>query len=132
MNGERKSHPKNAEGPFYVEDGMCLSCRAAQEQAPALMGYDEEGAGHCYIRRQPANDEETYRAVRALWSSEARAIRYRGDDLQVLRRIAELGLADMCDHPVPEASWPVLRNYVTFEVVTSSSSSGSSRPSRSW
>lgn len=91
-----KAHPCNAPGPFYVEDGCCITCGVPEATAPELFGWTE-GEVHCFVRRQPANPEETDAMVRALWSAEAECIRYRGTDPALLKRIAELGSAHLCD-----------------------------------
>ncbi len=108
-------HPKNAPGPFYVEEGCCTACMAPHAEAPDLMGFDAE-QGHCYIRQQPRGKAETYSAIRALWSSEFGCLRYAGDDPDILRRLVEAGLAYNCDQSLPLAVQPLLRNHVTFAV----------------
>lgn len=112
MTCERKPHPKNAPGPFYVEDGCCITCLAPHVHAPTLMGFDDL-EGHCFVRQQPQTDEEIYRAILAVWSSEVQCLRYRGHDRDILRRLAEIGVGEVCDHPLTTAS-PILRNHVTF------------------
>jgi hypothetical protein len=81
--------------------------------APTLMGFDE-AEGRCFFSRQPANEEELYRAARAVWSSELRCLRHGGRDPQVPRRLAEIGSADACDHPPLLGADLTLRNHVTF------------------
>src|SRR5262245_36568713 len=84
-----KRFPKNAPGPFWVENDMCMSCGAPEHEAPELMAFDEE-ANHCYFKRQPITPEETERAVRAVWASCCSAVRYSGDDPLILKRLREL------------------------------------------
>jgi len=91
-----KAHPSNAPGPFYVEEGCCIACAVPHQIAPDLFGWTE-GDTHCFVRRQPADPAETDAMVRALWSGEVDCIRYRGADPALLKRIAELGSADLCD-----------------------------------
>ena len=86
-NSER--FPKNAPGPFWVENGMCISCRAPEHEAPDLIASDDE-TGHCYFKKQPATPEETERAVRAVRASCCDAVQYCGDDPLVLQRLREL------------------------------------------
>lgn len=112
MSRERKPHPKNAPGPFYVEDGCCMTCMAPHVQAPTLMGFDDLD-GHCFIRQQPQTDDEVYRAIRAVRSAEVQCLRYSGHDPDIVRRLGEFGEGDACDHPLP-ISTPLLRNHVTF------------------
>lgn len=104
-------HRLDMAGPFYVIDGQCMACGAPEQQAPALMSNEE---GHCYFLRQPITAEETNRAIRALFVSCCGAVRYGGQDPEVLRRLAELGEADRCDHPPPGDHVAVRRSLVTF------------------
>ncbi len=115
MSDTRIRHPKNAPGPFYVEQGCCTACMAPHAEAPDLMGFDVE-EGHCYIRQQPSDKGATYRAIRALWSSELGCLRYAGDDPDILRRLVEAGLAYNCDKSLPLRAKPLLRNHVTFTI----------------
>lgn len=113
MSSKYVPHPRNAPGPFYVVNGCCTACMAPHVEAPSLMGFDE-AEGHCFFGRQPADEEELYRAVRAVRSSELQCLRYGGDDAGVLRRLAEIGEADACDRTPPPGAGTVLRDHVTF------------------
>jgi hypothetical protein len=117
-------YPENAPGPFYVQNGCCTACMAPHAEAPSLMGFDEQHS-HCYFRKQPQTNEETYRAIRAVWSSELDCLRYAGDNPQIQRRLAEVGAGELCDKPLPAGTRPGLglRNHVTF--VAKSSTEGS-------
>jgi hypothetical protein len=84
---EQKRYHLNAEGPFYVEDGECLSCMMPEYVAPELMGYDAERA-HCYFKRQPSTPEELEHAIEAVASSDIEALRYAGEDPYVLERLS--------------------------------------------
>lgn len=112
MKDKSAPHPKNAPGPFYVVNGCCTACMVPHVMAPTLMGFDE-AEGHCFFSRQPADEEELYRAVLAVRSSELQCLRYGGDDTGVLQRLAEIGEADACDHTPPRGAGLVLRNHVT-------------------
>ena len=112
MSCERKPHPKNAPGPFYVENECCMFCMAPHAHAPTLMGFDDLDK-HCFVRQQPQTDEEIYRAILAVRSSEFQCLRYRGHDPDILRRLAEIGVGEACYYPLP-TSEPILRNHVTF------------------
>lgn len=102
---EHTPHPKNAPGPFYVEDGFCLSCEAPESEAPDLMAHDwddEDTSCHsCYFRKQPQTPDEVRRAVMAVYVSCCGAVRYAGDDPAVLRRLRNLRKADACDQLEP-------------------------------
>jgi hypothetical protein len=110
-------HPKNAPGPFYVEEGCCTACGVPFVEAPGLFAYD--GNNHCFVKRQPATKEELNRMLRAVWAAELQCIRYRGQDAEVLRRLAELGEPHLCDFPPAANIRSVLRNHVTFDASSS-------------
>ena len=113
MSEENIPHPLNAPGPFYVVDGCCTACGVPLDEAPELFAYT--GDDHCYVKRQPRSSEEIDHALGAIWAQEFRCIRYRGDDPEVIRRLAENGDADICDAPIPTEMQPVFRNHVTFD-----------------
>jgi hypothetical protein len=116
MSIEHPRHPRNAPGSFYVEHGCCTSCMAPHVEAPDLMGYDLEDH-HCFFHKQPTTNAEVYRAIRAVRSSEFDCLRYAVDNPDILRRLAESGLAQNCDHPPPNATGAILRNHVTFALI---------------
>jgi hypothetical protein len=113
MSEPIRAHPNNVPGPFYVVDGCCTACGVPFAEAPGLFAYD--GAYHCYVKRQPGTKDELNGMLRAAWASEVQCIRYRGKDPEVLRRLAELGEAHLCDVAPPPGVKPVLRNHVTFD-----------------
>src|SRR5262245_13690244 len=119
MGDTRSVHPKNAAGPFYVVDGCCTGCGVPTSIAPDLFEYD--ASDHCYVARQPSSAPEIEEAVQVIRAQELGCIRYRGNDAVILRRLAEAGEADQCDHPLPGVG-VVLRNVVTFAVQDSSAS----------
>ena len=108
-----QSHPENAEGPFYVRNGECMSCGAPELQAPTMLAHD--GKGNCFFARQPSTQEETDEAILGLWASCCGAVRYRGQNREVLIRLAELGLVDTCDYPLEDEPEQVRRSCVSFE-----------------
>src|SRR5258708_4237851 len=113
MNEENSPHPKNVPGPFYVVNGCCMTCMIPHVVAPTLMDFDTV-EGHCFFSRQPENEEEVYQAIQAVAFSEVQCLRYRGNDPEVLRRLAEIDSSDACDQPPPPGATVVLRNHVTF------------------
>ena len=125
MSDEGSIHPKNAAGPFYVLNGCCTACGVPTAIAPELFEFDS--TDHCYVKRQPSSNAEMEKALHVLRGQELGCIRYRGTDESILRRLAEAGGADQCDHP-PAGVDVVLRNVVTF--VISDSKNGTSAPSR--
>jgi hypothetical protein len=86
---ERKGFHLNVAGPFYVEDGSCISCGAPEAEAPTLIGWSEKKAGafHCYFKKQPETPEELDQAIQAVLVRCCFAVRYEGDDASVRARI---------------------------------------------
>lgn len=109
----RDPHPRNATGPFYVVNGECISCGAPESEAGGLMSHDD--AGHCFFERQPVTEDETNAAIRGVWASCCGAVRYGGDDLQILVRLAELDLSSQCDRQLRESQPKTVRNRARFE-----------------
>jgi hypothetical protein len=112
MSDDNRPHPKNAPGPFYVVNGCCTYCAVPFVEAPNLFALEDD---HCYVERQPENDQELYRMLRSVRAAELDCIRYRGQDPDVLRRLAEFGAADRCDVPTQGTIQEVVRNHVTFD-----------------
>ena len=69
MSNKHKPYPKNVEGDFYVEDGCCTGCMVPEYYASNLMNYDETDF-HCFVAKQPTNENETYQLIKAVWASE--------------------------------------------------------------
>lgn len=113
MTNERNPHPDNVDGPFYVVDGCCTSC-GVPETAPDTFGFASDG--HCFVRRQPVNEDELHRMLRVVRTQELGCIRYRGNDSAVLRRLAEADEATQCDVRLDPTVVPVLRRFVFFTV----------------
>jgi hypothetical protein len=116
MDGKRDRHPRNTEGPFYVESGQCISCGAPESEAAGLISHDE--SGHCFFARQPIVEDETSAAIRGVWASCCGAVRYGGDDRQILIRLSELGSSSQCDHQAPPGHPQRIRNWARFEYST--------------
>ena len=97
----RTRYPQNVPGPFYVENDLCLICMAPEHEAPDLMAFfdgDQSGAGgsHCYFKKQPETAEETMRAVNAMRVACCGALRYGGDDQEVIQRLLAAGIDSDC------------------------------------
>jgi hypothetical protein len=92
--------PLNAEGDFYVVKDTCLSCTAPHHEAPELLGLDEEIG--CYFRRQPQTPEELTHAVEAVWVSCVEALRYSGNDPEILERLRAKGCKSQSDVLSPD------------------------------
>jgi hypothetical protein len=92
-------HPKNAPGPFYVVRDACIFCTAPEHEAPGLMDHVDKPFYHCYFKKQPMTPAEIDRAVMAVGVSCCGAVRYAGEDAEVLNRLQALGRASSCDPP---------------------------------
>ncbi len=119
-----KAHPQNAEGPFYVRNGECMACGAPEVQAPTLMSHDERG--HCFFIRQPRTKDETDEAILGLWASCCGAVRYQGQNREILIRLSAQGLAEQCDYQLDEAPKRIVRNHLRFEFQDAESEKGKS------
>lgn len=108
----RDRHPRNSEGPFYVVNGECIACGAPESESDGLMSSDE--AGQCFFIRQPITEDETNAAVRGVWASCCGAVRYGGEDPEILTRLSALGVGSQCDQ-VPTDGPQMRRNCARFE-----------------
>jgi hypothetical protein len=115
MNEPIRPHPKNVNGPFYVEYGCCTACDVPMQEAPNHFAYD--GDNHCYVCRQPDAETETTDMIGTALMAEFQCIRYRGDDPDVLQRFAELDMREICDIEPPAHINPVIRNHVRINVI---------------
>ena len=95
----RVPHPANVPGDYYVEDGCCTMCMLPFNEAPGLIGEtsDPRGYSHCFVKRQPRSEREIEQMISAIQVAELRCIRYRGNDVNVLSRLVEVGEAQACD-----------------------------------
>lgn len=107
---DHERNPRNAPGPFYVLNGDCIACDAPRSVAPELVTLGDDG---CYFHRQPETEREIDDAIRAMWTSCIGVYRYAGHDPTIRRRLAELGEARLCDHPL-DGHPVVLRNHARF------------------
>jgi hypothetical protein len=96
------ARPHNAPGPFYSENEGCITCGAPNSVAPDLVGWYEERCGtetyiHCIFHQQPETPDELDRAIEAMHISCVENLRYRGTDHAILERLAQRGMAHLCD-----------------------------------
>ena len=104
-------HPKNAAGPFDVLNGCCTACGVPTATAP-----NRSNSTRLMMTSMIANlNAEMAKALQVLRSQELGCVRYRGTDEAILRRLAEAGEAQQCDH-APAGVGVVLRNVVTFAI----------------
>ena len=93
--GKIERTPLNAGGDFYVEKDVCLTCMTPHAEAPELLGMDQEIG--CYFRRQPQTAEELEHAIAAVHVSCVEALRYAGNDPEVLERLRAHGCQSQSD-----------------------------------
>ena len=91
-----ESYPENAPGEFYVEEDLCITCRAPESVAPELIGFQEDPSGtnrerHCYFKKQPKTAEELDRAIKAVQVSCCGAYHYAGTDPAVKEKLRVAG-----------------------------------------
>jgi len=96
------AYPENAAGPFYVENDMCITCRAPEAFAPDLIGFHEDpswtdATSHCYFKKQPETIAEINRAVKAVWANCCGSFRYAGSDPEVLKKLRGAHSTDAID-----------------------------------
>ena len=100
------AEPENAPGNFYVERSQCVICMLPIETAPSIFGFHDasiesgsHAGSHCYVARQPATPAEVKSAVEALTHSCCQAIRYAGNDPDIIDLIrAAPDCSHLCDH----------------------------------
>ena len=93
-------HPANVPGPFYVEDGCCMSCGVWELEAPNLLGWvEDENTSHCYVKRQPETDSEFAQMMEAMKVGDADCIRVHNCRAGWLARLRKEGLGHHIDPP---------------------------------
>jgi hypothetical protein len=97
---ERKAHPPNVEGPFYVEDRCCLTCSLPETVAPDMFRYTEE-KDHCYVYQKPRTKDQLDRMIEAMEGAELACIRCRSRDHGLLAALTKNGLEVQCDTEGP-------------------------------
>ena len=97
----RPPHPANVPGPFYVEDGCCITCGVWEDIAPDLLAWTPDGDSnpHCIVARQPETDAEFGRMLRAMDAAEVACIRVRACRPDWAGRLRKAGLGDQIDPP---------------------------------
>ena len=91
-------YSQNAQGDFYVEGGVCITCGAPQAEAPDLIDHSKLDFGHCYFKKQPETEDEIERAINAIAVSCISGLRYGGTDEEIIKRLYAIEAADQCDH----------------------------------
>lgn len=78
--------PKNAPGDFYTT-GECMACETPEQLAPGCLAPLIDGNADTYFLRQPQTLDEIEHVCRAAESCCVEAIRYRGADPAIRRRL---------------------------------------------
>jgi len=95
-------YPENSAGDFYVENEVCITCRAPEAEAPDLIEHSKIEYGHCYFKKQPTTADELDRAINAMLVSCISSIRYAGKDKAILKRLYDLGMQAECDYKLED------------------------------
>jgi len=99
--------PKNAPGDFYTTgeissdgqwNGSCLQCGLPEIEAPDLLSPLTDDDLDTYFVKQPVSDAEIDQAIAAIEVCCVSAIRYGGNDPDILKRI----YPDASDNMRPE------------------------------
>ncbi|MDZ4818672.1 MAG: hypothetical protein SGJ20_06840 [Planctomycetota bacterium] len=105
--------PKNVDGPFYTlgtlyppsDDpiltpgwhGNCMACEAPEGEAPDLLAPLTNGGNvDTYFVRQPETPDEVNRAVRAAKICCTSALRYGGQDREIIKALGNN--PEFCDY----------------------------------
>ncbi len=70
----------------------CMSCGVPHHFAPELMEGERDAGGrrdHCYFRKQPETALELIHAVKAVEGSCCGAVRYRGSDPEIIKKLRD-------------------------------------------
>ncbi len=102
-------------GDFYVNCDQCIVCGAPETVAPDLIDHSKLEYGVCYFKKQPETPEEVRQAIDAMSVSCIEALRYRGKNETILKRLCEIGLDHLCDEKAVGSYKEIIRNRVTFE-----------------
>lgn len=107
--------PANAAGPFYTTGrrqrggrwcGDCLACEVPEDLAPGLLAPLSHSNTDTFFVRQPTTPDEVASACAALTSCCVDALRYGGQDPEILGALP----ARLCDYRVSR-SGRVVRNH---------------------
>ncbi|MES1198696.1 MAG: ferredoxin [Pseudomonadota bacterium] len=101
-----------------MENGCCIMCGVPLDEAPEVFAWaDETDQSQCVVANQPQTTTALNHTLNAMWSGEVKCIRYRGVDPEIVRRLVEMGYADLCDQSVATGAVPLLRNHARFSIV---------------
>ncbi|GAB1855708.1 hypothetical protein MHTCC0001_05420 [Flavobacteriaceae bacterium MHTCC 0001] len=102
-------------GDFYVTKDECITCGAPEAEAPDIIEHSKKDEyEQCFFKKQPETENEIDQAIKAMMVSCVGALRYGGNDPQIIRRLYENDMADFCDHPPSKNIEPIIRDKMTF------------------
>jgi len=78
--------PKNVAGDFYTT-GECLACALPEMEAPQLLAELSDNNFDTYFVKQPETAEEITQAIAAARICCTEAVRYRGKDKSIIKRL---------------------------------------------
>ena len=107
---------KNAQGDFYTigywhdseEFGECLDCLLPESLAPKLLADIESEDTYTHFIKQPHTPEEIEQACDACESCCVSALRYGGQDLQIINSLENN--PELCDYIVHDGELKVSLN----------------------
>jgi ferredoxin len=68
-----RKHPLNPDGAFWIDQDVCMECKACIYEAPKNVRLDE-AVGMSYVFKQPENEEEITDVRRAIRCCPVEAI----------------------------------------------------------
>jgi hypothetical protein len=112
MSDQRsRRDPRNAPGPFYALEKVCLACGLPEDEAPDLLAKLDETGGDTFFVKQPTTPREVERACTAIDICCVKALRYAGDDPAIIQQLQKWS-AECCDatdgKPVPLPEDPLM------------------------
>lgn len=103
MGSTRKRHQLNVLGDFYDVDACCTLCGVPASTAQGLFGGLNadgtvlENSDHCWVKKQPASNQELDAMLNTMAAQELNCIRYGGSDSRIIERIISIGEAGQSD-----------------------------------
>ncbi|WP_282081574.1 ferredoxin [Aquimarina algiphila] len=114
MNKKYSAQSENV-GDFYVTKDECITCGAPEAEAPDIIEHSKKDEyGQCFFKKQPETENEIDQAIKAIMVSCVGALRYGGNDPQIIRRLYENDMADFCDYSPNKNIEPIIRDKMTF------------------
>jgi hypothetical protein len=97
IDDPNRRDPRNAPGPFYAVEKLCLACGLPEAEAPDLLAKLGPSDLDTYFVRQPATSDEVEQACTAMEVCCVGALRYAGDDPAIIARLQKY-CSSCCDN----------------------------------